>query len=272
VDEDVRVQVAARTDYARPAVGAFRREFRRVGGPQLPTGNANVSIFEALRPFGELTGAHNPEAVRAVLEAVAHERVAEEARLRIKRVLPIGRLEIDPDHLADPDAAAAEQTNHWVTRLRTLDLVELTKQARFEVETIIAAGTQLERFHGKRLLQAVHQRLQVNQAELSQPAFATSVADKAAGSERLRRITEPAITRITLYVPDGLATAIEATENPAAEPLAQQCRHHRDLWNRGQPEAAGREELRRQIFAFARTLDQAHRSSVAALAAEIGTP
>lgn len=231
------------------------------------------AIYEALRPYGNLTTASSTAAVQAALENAAQERIEDEVRLRVQRQLPVGRLEIHPDRVSDADAAGAAQVGKWLDRLRALDVTAVAVAARVEVESIIDEGVQLERFHGKRILQAVYKALNVTAAGLSQPAFALAIADRASSSERVQRVTAPAIGRIKLYFPAHLADTLRSCgdQTAACDPLVRDCNRHHAAWAAGRPEAAGREQLREQIFAFARTTGLQQRRTLTALASEIGT-
>ncbi|MFC3452707.1 hypothetical protein [Amycolatopsis speibonae] len=236
------------------------------------------AIHEVLKPFGTSTPARTPDDVRTLLSQIADERIEDEVRLRIKQQLPIGRLEIEPHELLDStdlDALVSRKSATWAARLRELGVGNadsITDRARNDVEAIVAAGKQQERFHGKRILQKLHQRLNVNGVGLSQTAFATQIAAPAACGERLRRLTDAPISAITLYIPSTLtSTVTAASADSGTSALAKQCHYHRAAWERGEPDPTGRAELRRDIFALARTLEPGTRANLTALAAEIGT-
>lgn len=228
------------------------------------------AIYDALRQFGALTTASSPAFVADVLAAAARDRVEDEVRLRVQRALPTGRLTVHPDRLDNLDAVAYEQVQGWLANVRAVDRAGVADAARAEVDAIVQAGAQLERFHGKRILHAVYKALNVN-AVLTAAGFALAVAERAAGNERVQKLTEPAIARITLYIPAGLSEALRTTGDPAAEQLAASCQRHRTAWAAGQPDPAGREQLRDQVFTLARTCDEPTRCALTRLASEIGT-
>lgn len=229
------------------------------------------AIHRALQVFGNIA-ATSPTAVAESLERAARGRVEDEVRMRIQRHLPVGRLELAPDRFADAEQAAKEQADRWLQRVVTLDLEKLSEAARQEVEDILAQGTQLERFHGKRILRAIYDELGVKRTGLSVPAFQFIVADRVIGTERLQRLTRPAISQIQLYFPAQLGEAIRESGGVPPHDLAQQCDEHRIAWAKGTPSGHDREALRQSVFAYAGTLDADVRRRLVALASQIGTP
>lgn len=164
------------------------------------------AIYDALAPLGNKTAAHSPAAVQAALEQVANNRIEDEVRLRVQRQLPIHHLTIHPDHLDDAEAVASEFTKKWLADLQSRDIAALTRAARGEVESIVVTGTQLERFHGKRLLHGAYQALHVGQAGLAKPTFALLIAAQSTNSARVRRLAGPA------------SSASDSTFPPASQP------------------------------------------------------
>lgn len=231
------------------------------------------AIYDALTPYGAQTRASTPAAVRAALQRATDGRVEDEIRLRVQRQLPIGRLEIRPDFLDRAEEVAAEQAEKWLERLRDLDIPALTQAARVEVEAIVAAGTQLDRFHGKRILHALYTDLRVNDAGLAKPTFALAIAAQATARVRAQRLAGPAIERILLFFPSGLSEAIRSGgDQSVGEPLAVRCEKQHAAWVTGLPQAAEREQIREAVFGFARTTPDDQRRSIGALASQIGTP
>jgi ABC-type cobalamin/Fe3+-siderophores transport system ATPase subunit len=231
------------------------------------------AIYDALTPYGNQTGASTPAAVLAALQRVTDSRLEDEIRLRVQRQLPIGRLEVRPDFLDDAEDVAAEQAKKWLERLRELDIPALTQAARVEVEAIVAAGKQLDRFHGKRILHAVYTALRVNDAGLAKPTFALAIAAQPAAGARARCLAGPAIERILLFFPSGLPEAIRsAGDQSVGEPLAVSCEKHHAAWAAGVPQAAERAQIREAVFGFARTTPDGQRRTLVALAGQIGTP
>lgn len=231
------------------------------------------AIHAALAPFGAQTRATTVAAVRAVLESAAAERTDEEVRLRVQRQLPIGRLALRPDELSDSAAVAKAASEAWLSRLAALDVPTLVEAATAEVRAIVADGQQLERFHGKRLLQAVFQSLNVQGAGLGRAGFAALIAAQEAAGRRASSLATPTLARLRLFMPAGLPEALAVGGDPSvAMGLLAECREHLDSWLAGVPVSQGRAELRRRLFDHARTLDEAERELLVRLAAEIGTP
>lgn len=228
------------------------------------------AIYRALAPLGGRSLAHSAQAVEQVLASAVSDRVEEEVQLRVYPHLPVGRLVLPADQLADAEQLARQQTQEWLQKLQCLDVEDLTAAAREEVNYIRASGKELERFHGKRLLRKTYEALGVSGAGLSLPAFQLMVAEQAADTDRLRRLTQPAIDQIRLFFPDTLAAVLRSTEN-CPEELAIKCEHHWDRWTTGTPDGLGRLELREAIFAHARTLSGPPREQIVRLASQIGT-
>ncbi len=229
------------------------------------------AIHRALAPFGTTTRASSPAAVSAALQRTVQARVQEEVQLRVRRQLPVGRLELDPGRSTDLDQVAREQAGAWLDKLRALDLAELAATARTEVEEILAAGTATERFHGKRLLQALYKDLGV-QAALTLPGFHQAVAGEATGGQRIERLARPAVQQVRLYFPDGLTAALGTDGGPDQQALARECEEHRTAGETKTPKEEGREGLRGRVFAHARSLPEQQRQQLVSLASEIGTP
>lgn len=233
------------------------------------------AIHQALSQYGRKTRATNLRAVQDALDRAAKAQVADEVRLRVEQKIQprtprAGVTDLgDLDDLDDLERRTGEQVDAWLDALRALKVPELRAAAEAEVHAIIAANQQLDRFHGKKILEAVHRDLDVG-GVIKFPDFPSTIAPHAAGRPRTRQLTSAALQRITLYFPDGLAGALR---NAGAEALASECDTHRTAWCDGGPIASGRQDLRRRIFEFARTLDdQDRRERLVRLAAEIGTP
>jgi hypothetical protein len=157
-----------------------------------------------------------------------------------------------------------------VTLGRALDRQKLIETAQGEVDQIVAEGTQLERFHGKRILRALYNELGVA-GSLSHSGFALQVAARAADSERTERLAAPALNQIRLYFPPNLASLIRELGAGSADRLADECDAPYRAWQTGQPVADGRSPLREHVFAFGRSVNEDGRVAIAACASEIGT-
>ena len=237
------------------------------------------AIYQALSPYGRKTRATSPRAVQEALNRAARDQVAEEVRLRLEvRVNPRTPQAgvTDLSDLDDLDELAARTTNQvkvWLEALRALNVTELRAAVESEVQAIIAANQQLDRFHGKKLLEAVYRDLGVGSV-FKFADFRSAIAIHATGLPRTRRLTSAAMERIALYFPNGLAEELRAAGGSIADVLACECDKHRAAWHAcdgGGPIVDGRQNLRRDIFEFARTLgDQDRRERLVRLAAEVG--
>ena len=243
------------------------------------------AIYEALRPLGSLTLASSAQAVADVLTRAVSDRVQEEIDLRIRQQLPLGRLVLLPHQLDDVPAVAATQVQEWQAKVAEVDPVRLVERAGQDVRNILDSGQALERFHGKRLLQMVQLNLGARQV-MPEPAFHMTIAAHAAGTDRIKRLAQPALDRIQLYMPNGIGANLRAAAasgallgdapdligDAEAEGLAQQCETARSEWLNGKPTAEGRESLRDRIFAYARLMTEPNHEVLARLASQIGTP
>lgn len=231
------------------------------------------AIFAVLAPFGAQTNASSVLAVQSALEVAVRGREQDEVRLRVQRQLPVGRLALRPDQLSEAEKVARSESDAWLAKLAALDVPSLTAAARAEVDDIVSAGTQLERFHGKKLLRAVYGQLRVAEAQLGQAAFALLLAAHDRSHERAHAFAEPALRRIRLFVPAGLPEALRADGDQAvAAPLALRCQEHYAAWLADVPTAEGRVQLRSDVFAFARTVGEGSHRRLVKLASRIGTP
>jgi hypothetical protein len=231
-----------------------------------------TAIYAALRPYGAQTAASSPAAVSNLLQTLVTSRIAEEVQLRVRRHLPVGRITLDLSSSESVEDQASANARKWAERVTSLDVQALAEAAQAEVDAIVATGSALEQFHGKRLLRAVFDGVEVQRAGLSHAAFELAVAAQASGNERVARLTRPAVDRIRLYFPAGLPEALGSILDPAAAGLAETCRSARTAWEQGRPDAAGREELRRALFALAPVAAEPTRIELVVLASEIGTP
>lgn len=232
------------------------------------------AIYQALTPLKERSSARSRGVVERALTHAVEERFEDEVQLRIKRRLHgvVGRLVLPPERVADPEKVAEEQVAAWLEKIKALDPTGIAATARQEVQAIVDAHTEPERFHGKHLLRAVYETLGVSGAGLSLPAFHLMVADKASSSKRIERLAHPAVQQVRLYFPAGLAECLRSCGDPDQETLARECEEHRTAWETKAPKEQGREGLRERIFAHARTLPEQQRQQLVALASEIGTP
>lgn len=148
----------------------------------------------------------------------------------------------------------------------------MREKARVEVEQILHSGQALARFHGKKLLMAMCGTLRVADAGLGKPAFALSVAASPAVASRASALAGPALDQIRLFFPADLVGALADCGDVSERAiLITRCEKHFDAWASGTPLPEGRERLRADLFAFARTLEEAQRSALVGLAAQVGT-
>lgn len=230
------------------------------------------AIHAVLAPFGAQTLAGSVPAVQAVLDQAARDQTEDEVRLRVQRQIPIGRLSLRPDQLQDASAVAHNESERWLGRLTALDLPALTAAAQVEVEAISAAGTQLDRFHGKKILQSVYRSLQVKDAQLAYAPFVLLLSAHERAQQRAGAVARESLERIRLFIPAGLSEALRSDgDQAAAEPLARRCQEQWAAWASGAPQEVGRVNLRGDVFAFARTLDEEPRRRLVQMASSIGT-
>jgi len=231
------------------------------------------AIHAVLTPFGTQTNAVSVAAVQTALEQAVQDQGQDEVRLRVQRQLPIGRLTLRPDQLDNAKTVARSESDGWLAKLAALDLPSLIATAQTEVDTIVSSGTQLERFHGKKILRAAYRNLRVQDAQLGYAAFVLLLAAHERTQKRAHTLAEPALQRIRLFVPAGLPEALRSGgDQIVAEPLALRCQQHHVAWSEDTPQAAGRIELRSDVFTFARTVEGEQHRRLVELASRIGTP
>ena len=231
------------------------------------------AVMQVLSTFGGQTKATSSSAVQSVLEQAAAARADDEIRLRVQRQLPIGRLSLRPDQLDVAAEKSQKDRDDWLAKIEAIDLPGLERAAREEVHDILESGEALARFHGKRILRAIYDELDVAKAGLGHSAFTLSLAATPAASERARTLAQPALDSIRLFFPLDLPSILAecGEDEVVTSGLLDRCRKHRDAWEAGQPLAEGREALRSEVFGFARTVEAAHRARLVEMAAQIGT-
>lgn len=231
------------------------------------------AIHSVLSPYGNQTGAVSAAVVQDALDRAAAERFDDEVHLRVQRQLPTGRLTLRPDEFLNAEEVARTGAEKWLKRLEALDLPATIEAARGEVTTIVNTGQQAERFHGKRMLQAVYGLLNVNRAGISRAALTLGVAADDLAKERAHRLAEPALRRIRLFFPAGLDLAVnDCGAGDTTKRLAERCLAEHTAWLSDSSNASGRLALRGELFALARAADGASRRVLVELAGQIGTP
>ncbi len=231
------------------------------------------AIHAVLAPFGAQTDAASVPAVRAALERAVQGRVQDEVRPAGATATPHRPSGPAPGPAGRRRGGGRSESEGWLAKLAALDLPTLTAAAQAEVDAIVAAGTQLNRFHGKKILRAVYGHLRVKDAQLGHAAFVLLLAAHERTHERANTLAEPALRRIRLFVPAGLPEALRCGgDQIVAEPLAVRCQEHHAAWSADTPQAEGRLELRSDVFAFARTVEGEQHRRLVELASQIGTP
>lgn len=232
-----------------------------------------TALFATIENFPVL-GLKSPEAVRKSLLDLAADQVEEEKRLRIREKLPRRTLAAE-----STDASANEETidnavEEYKTSLAKVNLAKLKTEIEAEVTSIVTAGEQLERFHGKKLLRAWFDKY-ASVVGMGWHPFLIQLASHAASGERLSRLAGAAISKIKLYFPDALVSLLkEAEASDARDTLLEACRAERDLWEKGKPDGASRESLRSQIIQYTREhpIEESLKVSLVQAATSMGTP
>lgn len=211
------------------------------------------AIAQVLSPYGTLARA--PEAIHQSLLRIAHTLSADEMRIRVEAdlegrfVQPRGE---DADTIKQSIRTALASLEEKVD---SLDLVEIVSRAREQVDGIVAAGLELERFRGKQILRQFFDEAGLAAAGLGWNAFLTELARHAGPSERARRLTQPAVNQIRLFFPRELQVELQALpESPERDDLLAIASAERGRWEQGQPQGDGREALRQRVFHLGREL------------------
>jgi ABC-type cobalamin/Fe3+-siderophores transport system ATPase subunit len=235
------------------------------------------AIYTVVAGFEAVTGLRGAQDVRRSLDVLARARRDEEVSLRVQAALPVGRIALKPEDVNDAKGAVTAVATEYLERLGHLDITAVAQRAEAEVDRIMRDGEMLERFHGKRMLEAFQQSHSVARAGFSKGAFATKVAVACAGGERSRRLAGPAVSRIRLFFPAALAgliahSAVSDEHVPERDELARLCKEERESWERNAPTGDGRDGLRQRVFAFAHQLAGGEREQLALEGSRIGTP
>jgi hypothetical protein len=211
-----------------------------------------AAIFQALGPYTGV-GPGSVEGVDRVLMEIATARREDEIRLRFLRALPSGYLRLSATDLAALEAEIQGQAEAFRLKVSAVDTEKALADATAEVDEIVAQGAEMARFRGKEILRTFFDQQGVHASGMGLHVFVTEVARHAASNERARELTSKAVAKIRLYVPLDLAGSVEAAPpTPARDQLVVACRTHRESWELGAPDAAGRADLRDRLFQFAR--------------------
>lgn len=225
-----------------------------------------AAIAAAVGPMFATGQRPTEQLVSEALDRAVADRRHEEIALRVRTQLPSEMIRVSGGGDGDLRSEATRLFEAWAARLDDIDLDELRTQARLAVESIENDGAQREKFHGKSLLRSVYDELGVTRVGFSTYAFALQVASHAAGSERVRRLTLPALDRIRFYYPAALVEILA----PGPDGIGAQAETYHQQWLSGSANSDGREEHRRAVFAYARTLAGEGQERAMQLASQIG--
>ncbi|MBG6191669.1 ABC-type multidrug transport system ATPase subunit [Arthrobacter sp. CAN_A212] len=229
------------------------------------------AIFETLGPFGSQVKAGSVSEVQDALRRISTSLYEDEIRIRVQRQLPIGRLSIRPDELDTIEDVVGKETTRWMQTIARLDIGKLTEAARAEVEGIVSNSTELDRFHGKKMIRELHKELAVQQAGVGHTAFALMLSAHPRSAERAALLATPALNQIALFFPTALSNQLRVLHSTEGDKLADRSQIFAEEWAAGRPNAAGRQELRNDIFNFSRGLAEVEKRDLGRLASQIGT-
>ncbi len=236
------------------------------------------AVWDVLAPYQSVVGLDGEDAIRIALREIAAAQRDDEVQRRFQARLPHRTLRATSPNMDALRTELVGEVDEFLDRVRSKDPATLLAESTAAVDELLADERYLEGFHGKRLLRAFYDRYGIDHAGLGWNAFLTQLARAAADRPRSVGFTQPAIDKIRLYFPPGLAALLEAevSVDSAAAELTEQARHHREAWERGEPDGTTREGLRASVFRLAREI-AASRGPAAAQplfteAASIGTP
>ena len=230
-----------------------------------------TAIYETLKPFGNQVKATSVAEVQAELERISGSLYEDEVRLRVQRQLPIGRLAVRPDQLDSIEQIVEQESTRWLQAIADLDIAKLTTAARLEVDEVVASSSESERFHGKKILRALHKALDVQKVGVGHAAFALMLSNHPLSAERAVRLASTAINQIALFSPNALEGMLRGLSSQEAVSLADRSSRFATEWGAGAPPAEGRQELRNDIFSFSRALADTEKRELGRLASQIGT-
>lgn len=230
------------------------------------------AIFEVIKHYSlaNLSQATHVEASRQEVAASLKET---EISRRLAAQIPT--LAIRPT--ADSAELIQKQVEQGVTEylgaVGKMDIDSMRIAAENEVNQVIAAGQEFERFHGKKILRGFYNKHRISSVGLGWGAFVTEVARHAADRERIRKLTEGPISQIQLYFPSNLVELIEKqAQSSERDVLLERCRQERANWEIGTPQHAGGEQLREELIQYTRTLGpSADASALLDASVSIGT-
>ena len=191
------------------------------------------AIYNLVRPYPGICELNSPAAVRDSLLALVGEQIEEERRLRLKEQLPQQMISIDCTNPTLIDEANNTATIRYKEAIAKLDLVSLQNRVDAEVQAIVNAGEQLERFHGKKLLRKWYDRY-FAKAGMGWHPFLIQLATYASANDRAAKLTAIPISRIKLFFPEEVVSLLQPC--PAGEvrdTLLAECTSEFDLWKQG---------------------------------------
>ncbi|BCL23002.1 AAA family ATPase [Streptomyces tuirus] len=229
-------------------------------------------LWELLKDHGQTIGMTSLNDVKRSLDAIISDRVGEEVRLRIRATMPGSFITTDK---ADSQQAT-DDIDRKVAELKAeigqIDLPARAQEYRARVQAILDSGEALERFHGKSILSEFYKRNSLSKV-YSTVGFKISAAQSAAKGARIRRLTEPAVNRVRLYVPPNCVEVIgRGVETPERAQLIAELASHRSAWQSGTPISTDREKLRESLAHYARQQEAVVAGEIFQVANEIGTP
>jgi ABC-type hemin transport system ATPase subunit len=233
----------------------------------------NEAIYNLIKLYPGVCGLNSPAAVRDSLLAFASDQIEEERRLRLKEQLPQEVITIDCTNPTLIEATINAAASRYKAVIAKLDLVSLQKSADDEVQAIVDAGEQLERFHGKKLLRKWYDRY-FAKAGMGWNPFLIQLAAYASANARAANLIAIPLSRIRLYFPREVISLLQACpDSEVCDALLAECTKEFDLWKQGRPEGGQRELLRRRVVQYARegSMDELARAALIKAAMEIGT-
>jgi 3-hydroxyacyl-CoA dehydrogenase len=214
------------------------------------------AIWRVLVPYTGNLLLKSQEDVTRTLRAIATGQMESEIRLRVARHLPVAHIRPSALDRATAMSTVESECQKQKAALDAIDFEAVVREARQAVETIVSDESELERFHGKNIIDAWLREQDIcDRTGLSRNAFLTQLAQEAARSARTQRLTSEAIDKIRLYFPGGLEALLDGV-SPDEQALIEECQSARRRWEEGKPESVGREALRSRLTASSRAKQQ----------------
>jgi predicted ATPase len=231
------------------------------------------SISVVAAPYAGAVGLTTPDEVQKSLIDLANLQIEEEKRLRLRSRIPRASPAVDIGDLATAEKKVNAIAAEYLRKIRGIDLATVQREVDTVVQGIVSRGEQLERFHGKKLLRAWYDKY-FSSVGIGWNPFLIEIARHATQRERLHRLATPAVDRIRLYFPPGLAEALRRCPGGTdRDALLAESDQERARWINGRPQPEGRENLRRKILQYSHdtTLDDSVKIALVQSATAIGT-